>query len=164
MSDHITVTQSSVDPDVAAATAQFLTPVVTNLTALAVNGKQAHWHVRGINFIAVHELLDTVVQHAQEFADQAAERIVALGLPVDARLTTIAEKNTLPEMMDGFHNYDVMIRQVVGQIDATLKTVRAAIEGLDDSDLSSQDVAIAIERGLVEDRWFLAAHLAGNQG
>ena len=42
--------------------------------------------------------------------------------------------------------------------------MRAAIEGLDDSDLSSQDVAIAIERGLVEDRWFLAAHLAGNQG
>jgi starvation-inducible DNA-binding protein len=75
-----------------------------------------------------------------------------------------AQKHTLPEMPDGFHTYDVIISQVVGQIDATPKTVREAIEGLDDSDLSTQDVCIEIERGLVEDRWFLAAHLAGNEG
>jgi starvation-inducible DNA-binding protein len=141
-----------------------MSPIVVNCQALVIDGKQAHWHVRGVNFIAVHKLLDKVVQHAQAYADLAAERIVALGLPVDARLTTVAQKSTLPEMPDGFHNYDVMISQVVGQIDATLKTVRDAIEGLDDSDLSSQDVCIEIERGMVEDRWFLAAHLAGNQG
>ena len=39
-------------------------------------------------------------------------------------------------------------------------TVRAAVNGLDDIDLSSQDVAIEIERGLTKDRWFLQAHLA----
>lgn len=159
-----TVPQSSMDMETVNKVAQFLSPVVLNCQALVIDGKQAHWHVRGVNFIAVHELLDTVVQHAQAFADQAAERVVALGLPVDARLATVAEKNTLPQMPDGFHNYDVMISHVVSQIDAALKTVREAIEGLDDSDLSSQDVAISIERGLVEDRWFLAAHLAGNQG
>jgi len=159
-----TVPQSSMDMDTVNKVAQFLSPIVINCQALVIDGKQAHWHVRGVNFIAVHKLLDKVVQHAQAFADLAAERVVALGLPVDARLVTVAEKHTLPEMPDGFHNYDVMISQVVGQIDATLKTVRKAIEGLDDSDLSSQDVCIEIERGLVEDRWFLAAHLAGNQG
>jgi len=159
-----TVPQSSMDMDTVNKVAQFLSPIVINCQALVIDGKQAHWHVRGVNFIAVHKLLDKVVQHAQAFADLAAERVVALGLPVDARLVTVAEKHTLPEMPDGFHNYDVMISQVVGQIDATLKTVRKAIEGLDDSDLSSQDVCIEIERGLVEDRWFLAAHLAGNEG
>jgi DNA-binding ferritin-like protein len=30
------------------------------------------------------------VTHAQGWADEAAERIVALGLPVDARLSTVA--------------------------------------------------------------------------
>ncbi|MDH2442524.1 DNA starvation/stationary phase protection protein [Amnibacterium sp. CER49] len=143
---------------------QYLSPIVVNCQALVIDGKQAHWHVRGVNFIAVHKLLDKVVQHAQAYADAAAERVVALGLPVDARLATVAAKSTLPEIPDGFHNYDVMISQVVGQIDATLKVVRDAIGGLDDSDLSSQDVCIEIERGMVEDRWFLAAHLAGNQG
>ena len=63
-------------------------------------------------------------------------------------------------MKDGFQNYGPMIEQVVAQLDAAIAVVRAAVEGLDDIDLSSQDVVIGIERGLVEDRWFLAAHLA----
>ena len=58
--------------EVAAGSAQFLSPVVLDLEALVVNGKQAHWHVRGGSFIGVHELLDDVVAHAQEFADTAS--------------------------------------------------------------------------------------------
>jgi starvation-inducible DNA-binding protein len=141
-------------------TQQYLAPVVIAMQALAVDGKQAHWHIRGDNFIAVHELLDTLVQHARDYADLAAERTVAIGLPVDARLSTIAAKNPLPAMKDGFQNDRPMIEQVVAQLDAAIAVVRRAVEGLDDIDLSSQDVAIGIERGLVEDRWFLAAHLA----
>lgn len=146
--------------EVAAGSAQFLSPVVLDLEALVVNGKQAHWHVRGGSFIGVHELLDDVVAHAQEFADTAAERIVALGLPVDARLTTVAQKSTLPALSDGFQSWEATVAAVVAQIDAALVTVRAAVTGLDDVDLSSQDVAIEIERGLTKDRWLLQAHLA----
>lgn len=139
---------------------QYMAQVVWDLQALATNGKQAHWHVRGENFIAVHELLDTVVKHARKYADLAAERTVALGLPVDARVNVISQKTTLPEMKDGFQNWGPMIQEVVAQMDAAIASVRKAVEGLDDIDLNSQDVAIEIERGLVEDRWFLAAHLA----
>lgn len=147
-------------PVIAAGAAQFLSPVVIDLEALVVNGKQAHWHVRGGSFIGVHELLDTVVEHAQEYADTAAERIVALGLPVDSRLATVAAKTTLPSLSDGFQQWPTTVAEVVNQIDAALVTVRAAITGLDDIDLSSQDVAIEIERGLTKDRWLLQAHIA----
>lgn len=139
---------------------QYLAPIVWDLQALAISGKQAHWHVRGQNFIAVHELLDVVVDHAREFADLAAERTVALGLPIDARLQTIAAKTTLPPQQEGFQNYGPTIQQVVADIDAAVTTVRRAIEGLEDIDPASQDVATEIERGLVQDRWFLSAHLA----
>lgn len=138
----------------------YLAPIVWDLQALAINAKQAHWHVRGANFIAVHELLDKVVDHARDFADLAAERTVSLGLPIDARLDTIQAKNTLPSMKEGFQNYGPMIEQVVAQMDAAVVTVRAAVSGLEDIDPNSADVATEIERGLVEDRWFLAAHLA----
>ena len=154
------VPQSSIDADIVSGVAQFLGPVVVDLTALAVDGKQAHWHVRGANFQAVHELLDVVVEHAHDYADTAAERVVALGLPVDARLQTVAAQSTLPPLADGFQSWQDTCAAVVGQIDAALVTVRAAVNGLDDIDLSSQDVAIEIERGLVKDRWFLQAHLA----
>ena len=154
-----TTPATAADPTVAAGTAQFLTPVTIGLQALAVNGKQAHWNVRGANFIAIHELLDTVVDHAREWADDAAERIVALGLPVDGRLSTTAEKTT-SAVPAGFTPWEDMVRTVISDIDGVLTHLQAAIDGLDEIDLTSQDVAIAIKEGLEKDRWFLFAHLA----
>lgn len=48
---------------------QLLAPMVLGLQALAVNGKQAHWNVRGENFVAIHQLFDTIVANAQTSAD-----------------------------------------------------------------------------------------------
>lgn len=160
MSKVQTVSTTASDPTVAAAAAQFLSPVVLGLQALTVNGKQAHWHVRGSNFIGVHELLDTIVAHAGDFADTAAERIVALGLPIDARLSAVAEKAPATDVAAGFSQSADTIRGVIADIDAILVDVKAAIEGLDEIDLTSQDVAIEISRGLDKDRWFLVAHIA----
>lgn len=147
------------ESELAAQVAQALTPVVLDLTALFVNGKQAHWHVRGTNFIAVHELLDTLVDHAREWADLAAERVVALGLPVDARLATVAANTHAPEITAGFRPAHDSIVEVIAQIDAVLASVNAAVRQLGLIDQTSQDVAIEIAAGLDKDRWFLFAHL-----
>ncbi|MDR2998345.1 MAG: DNA starvation/stationary phase protection protein [Microbacterium sp.] len=160
MSASKTIPVTAGDPTVAAAAAQFLSPVVLGLQALVVNGKQAHWHVRGANFIGVHEFLDTVVANAGEFADTAAERIVALGLPIDARISTVAEKAGATQVAAGFAASDELVRAVIADIDAILVDVKAAVDGLDEVDLTSQDVAIEIQRGLEKDRWFLFSHIA----
>jgi len=154
------VPQSSMSADVVSGVAQFLGPVVVDLTALAVDGKQAHWHVRGANFQAVHELLDEVVEHAHEYADTAAERVVALGLPLDVRIQTVGSKTTTPALSAGFQQSNTVIGQIIASIDATLVTVRTAVAELAELDAVSQDVAIEIARGLEKDRWFLFAHLA----
>ena len=161
MTEVKTVPQSSISADVVSGVAQFLGPVVVDLTALAVDGKQAHWHVRGANFQAVHELLDSVVDHAHDYADTAAERVVALGLPLDVRIQTVGAKATNPALDAGFQQSDATIAQIIASIDATLVTVRTAVEELGVLDVVSQDVAIEIARGLEKDRWFLFAHLAG---
>jgi starvation-inducible DNA-binding protein len=155
-----TIPAAAVDPTVAAGSAQFLTPVALGLQSLAVNGKQAHWNVRGANFIAIHELLDSVVEHAQGWADEAAERVVALGLPIDARVSTVAEKVPATAVPAGFTQWDDMVRAVIADIDPVLADLQAAIDGLDEVDLTSQDIAIGIKEGLEKDRWFLFAHLA----
>lgn len=160
MTETATTTKHSANPDVAAAAAQFLGPVVVDLTAIVVNGKQAHWHVRGNNFIGVHELLDDVVTHALAWADLAAERVVALGLPVDARLKTVAAKATTGELSAGFQQSNVAIAEMVEQLDAALVSVRTAVRELEEVDPNSQDVAVEIERGLVYDRWQLFAHIS----
>ncbi|MBU4464542.1 MAG: DNA starvation/stationary phase protection protein [Actinobacteria bacterium] len=148
------------DPTVVAATAQFLSPVVLGLQALTINGKQAHWHVRGANFVGVHELFDAIVDHAGGWADTAAERIVALGLPVDARLATVAAKAAPTAVPAGFAQSIDMVRDVIADIDAVIVDLQAAVDGLGEIDPTSQDVAIEILRGLEKDRWFLVAHVA----
>src|ERR1700712_1929618 len=153
MTDVKSVPTSSLDPDVTSGVAQFLSPVVVDLTALAVDGKQAHWHVRGSNFQAIHELLDEVVEHAREYADTAAERVVALGLPLDVRIQTVAAKTTTPKLTAGFQQSDAIIAEIIAEIDATLVTVRTAIDELGELDAASQDVAIEIARALEKDRW-----------
>ncbi|MFE6966499.1 MULTISPECIES: Dps family protein [unclassified Agromyces] len=160
MTDIQTAPKTGSNADVAAGVAQYLTPVVHELVALAVNGKQAHWHVRGANFIAVHELLDEVVAHAQDWSDLAAERVVALGLPIDGRLGTVASKSGAKDPKLGFLPYDEAIADVVTQIDLATEKVNAAIEGLGELDPASQDVVIEIRRGLDKDRWFLFSHIA----
>ena len=160
MSKVQTVSTTASDPTVAAAAAQFLSPVVLGLQALTIDGKQAHWHVRGANFVGVHELLDTIVAHAGDFADTAAERIVALGLPLDARISAVAAKGSATSVPAGFTQSDELVRAVISDIDAILIDVKAAIDGLDEVDLTSQDVAIEIMRGLEKDRWFLVSHIA----
>ncbi|TPW70120.1 Dps family protein [Schumannella sp. 10F1B-5-1] len=160
MTDVKAVPTTTLNPDAVAGTAQFLTPIVVGLTALSVDGKQAHWHVRGANFQAVHELLDDVVDHAREWADTAAERVVALGLPLDGRIQTVAAATKTPELATGFQQADQTIAQIVAQIDAVLVDVRTAIDELGEIDASSQDVAIEIARGLEKDRWFLFSHIA----
>jgi starvation-inducible DNA-binding protein len=160
MTEIQTVPQSSISADAVTGVAQFLAPVVTDLTALYVDGKQAHWHVRGSNFQAIHLLLDEVVEHAREYADTAAERVVALGLPLDVRIQTVGAKATNPQLSVGFQQSDTVIAEVIASIDATLVTVRTAIDELGELDAASQDVAIEIARGLEKDRWFLFAHLS----
>ena len=52
------------------------------------------------------------------------------------------------------------IADVIAQIDLAAEKVGEAIEGLDELDPVSQDVAIEIRRGLDKDRWFLFSHVA----
>ncbi|MFN3708429.1 Dps family protein [Microcella sp.] len=160
MTDVAAAPEQTTDPDMISGVSQYLAPVVINLSALALEGKQAHWHVRGSNFQAVHELLDTLVDHAREWSDMAAERIAALGLPLDARTATVAKETTVPPVRAGFQKTDLLIADIIAGIDAALVTLRAAIAGLDELDEVSQDIAIAITNGLEQDRWFLFSHIA----
>ena len=46
---------------------------------LKSQAKQAHWNVKGPNFIALHELFDQVATEIDTHVDDLAERVTTLG-------------------------------------------------------------------------------------
>src|SRR4029077_16761840 len=59
--------------------------------------KQAHWNVKGPQFIALHELFDKVNEDVEEYVDLIAERVVQLGGIAQGTARAVAKRSTLAE-------------------------------------------------------------------
>src|SRR5258706_2190935 len=59
--------------------------------------KWAHWNVKGMHFIQLHELFDSVAAHLEDQTDTIAERLVALGGVANGTSREAAAKSGLKE-------------------------------------------------------------------
>src|SRR6201997_3322648 len=59
--------------------------------------KQAHWNVKGPNFISLHLLFDKVNDDVENYVDQIAERAVQLGGVAEGTARMVARRSSLPE-------------------------------------------------------------------
>ena len=59
---------------------------------LMMQAKQAHWNVKGPNFIALHELFDMIVDDAEEYMDLVAERAVQLGATAEGTIAVAVRR------------------------------------------------------------------------
>src|SRR5213594_2145149 len=64
---------------------------------LQLQSKQAHWNVKGPQFIALHKLFDEIYDAVQEYVDLLAERVVQLGGVAEGTGAVVAERSELPE-------------------------------------------------------------------
>ncbi|MEA5471398.1 DNA starvation/stationary phase protection protein Dps, partial [Spirulina sp. 06S082] len=64
---------------------------------LKTQTKQAHWNVKGMDFIQLHELFDEMAGELEEFVDMVAERITALGAIAKGTARVAAKASILPE-------------------------------------------------------------------
>lgn len=140
------------------AVAEQLQPVLIELIALALNAKQAHWHIQGRHFTPIHEQLDAVVDDSRRFADTVAERVVTLGAAVDGRPSAVAGAAVTPGL-SGFAPGGDVVATVVKQLDDVIATARKTLEPLDKVDLVTQDLLIEAVGELEKHRWMFAAQL-----
>jgi len=137
-----------------------LQEALIDLVDLGLVAKQAHWHVRGPQFIPVHEQLDLIVQDSRAWADLVAERSVTLGLPVDGRAATVADQTGLPEFPTGWVEDDKVVVLVANAVEAAVVRMRRHVDELGDLDPVSQDLVIEVLRGLEKHLWMLQAQNA----
>lgn len=124
--------------------------------------KQAHWNVKGPNFIALHELFDEVASSAIEWVDLMAERAVQLGGVAEGTARTAAERSSLSEYPPGARSGSEHVEALSSALSAFGSRVRQAIDqtaSLQDADTA--DIFTEISRGVDKYLWFVEAHAQG---
>ncbi|WP_448321962.1 Dps family protein [Streptomyces sp. CO7] len=133
---------------------------LTDLLALALVGKQAHWNTVGPHFRSVHLQLDELVADARVMADAVAERAATIGVPPDGRPQTIASTLTLPTPDHGWIPDTETTALVVNALDTATTRLREHIDTLDDTDAVTQDLLVSTTAELEKHRWMFAATTA----
>lgn len=137
-----------------------LQEALVDLTALALEGKQAHWHVHGPQFLPVHEQLDAIVADARTWADEIAERAVTLGVPVDGRAATVATEAAVEAFPAGFVDDAKTVAVMRDLVETAVGRLRAHVDDLGELDPVTQDLVIGVLAGLEKHLWMLQAQTA----
>lgn len=123
--------------------------------------KQAHWNVKGANFIALHEMFDAMQARIDTFADDIAERSAALGGVVAGTSQAVAEGSKLEAYPVAATAQEEHLKALAERVAKFGKLARRAIDEADEAgDKDAADLFTAISRQLDKDLWFLEAHLA----
>jgi starvation-inducible DNA-binding protein len=122
--------------------------------------KQAHWNVKGAQFLTLHELYDKLAGELLAHVDTVAERATTLGGTALGTARMTAEGSRLPEfpeVTDGRETIEALVERYA----ALAASTRAGIEQADAAgDASTADLLTGVSRDLDKSLWFLEAHLA----
>jgi starvation-inducible DNA-binding protein len=129
---------------------------------LQLQAKQAHWTVKGPQFIALHELFDRVAAAAAAAVDMIAERSVQLGgVPVGAAKAVAAGSTLAPyplTAVDGAEHV-AALSSALARFGAG---VRKAIDEADEAgDKDTADLFTEVSQEADKYLWFVEAHGQG---
>ena len=127
---------------------------------LETQTKQAHWNVKGPNFIALHELFDKINEEVEDYVDDIAERAVQLGGVAEGTARMVAKRSSLAEYPSSAMDGRSHVEALSSALAAFGKSARKAIEEANDlADLDTADLFTEISRGIDKWLWFVEAHL-----
>jgi starvation-inducible DNA-binding protein len=143
------------------AMVELLNASLADAMDLFSQAKQAHWNVKGPSFIALHELFDKVSQQVEEFADDLAERAVALGGRADGTVRNSAKNSSLDEFPHKIAEQAEFVDALAEALAAFGKRVRAAIDAASEAkDQGTADLYTGISRETDKLLWFVESHRA----
>lgn len=153
-------TKNDLPEDTREKPVELLNARLADCVDLQTQTKQAHWNVKGTNFIALHELFDKTNEEVEGYVDEIAERAVQLGGVAEGTARMAAKRSSLTEYpanaIDG--------RSHVEALSAALATFGKAVPmAIDDAgefrDLDTADLFTEVSRGIDKWLWFVEAHL-----
>ena len=127
---------------------------------LQTQTKQAHWNVKGPDFIALHELFDKINEAVEDYVDDIAERAVQLGGVAEGTARMVAKRSALAEYPASAVDGRSHVEALSSALAAFGKAARKAIDQANElNDLDTADLFTEVSRGIDKWLWFVEAHL-----
>ncbi len=122
--------------------------------------KQAHWNVKGPNFIGLHELFDKINEDVENYVDMIAERAVQLGGVAEGTVRLAAKRSKLAEYPLAIADGTDHVEAVSNALSTFGKEVRESIKEADDlEDADTADIFTEVSRAVDKWLWFVEAHV-----
>ena len=152
-------TQNDVPSNAKSVAIQLLNARLADTIDLALLTKQAHWNIKGPQFIALHEMIDGFRGEIDGYVDTIAERAVQLGGTALGTTQVVAKATTLaPYPIDIYASKD-HLAALIERYGRVANAMRRAIDEADEAgDKDTADIFTAVSRGLDKSLWFLEAH------
>ena len=155
-------TKNDISAEKRTTLAQLLNERLADLIDLGLQAKQAHWNVKGPNFITLHELFDSVAEEVEEFVDTVAERIVALGGTAEGTISAVGKRTKLAAYPVNITSGRDHVEALSTALAAVGKSVRAAIDRANEFG-DTADLFTEVSREIDKKLWFVEAHLQGEK-
>jgi starvation-inducible DNA-binding protein len=127
---------------------------------LALATKQAHWNLKGPQFIGIHLMLDTFRTDQDEWNDTMAERVAQLGGTALGTSQIVAASSKLPAYPTDVY---AIADHLAALIDRYADFGNALRENIDQTaeagDADTADLFTEVSRGIDKQLWFLEAHV-----
>jgi starvation-inducible DNA-binding protein len=132
---------------------------LADIVDLGLQAKQAHWNVKGPNFIGLHELFDKVAEEVEDFTDSIAERSVELGGIAKGTLQSVAKDSRLNPYPLDLSTGKEHVAALSSALAVFGSSARAAIDAAAQAgDADTADLLTEVSRGIDKLLWFVEAH------
>lgn len=138
-----------------------LNQLLAEALATYTHSKQAHWNVRGPQFIALHQLFDEVATNVLPMVDALAERAVQLRGDASGTLKTAAAISKLSAYPSGKRlSAEAHLQAVADALAFLAEGMRHGIALADDAnDPVTVDMLTEMTATLDKYLWFVESHL-----